>query len=106
MPNPCRYSGTILGGYIEEHRDTTIDIMCIKCWRMVKAEPIPPEWRTDLRIDGAPVEVLCKQVVVHAFGTACSMYWRRDHHRWMGFIAGVLMLVSIFQFLYRLVSHH
>ena len=92
-PNPlCRYSGTVLGGYIEEHRDTWIQVRCIKCWRLVEAAPVEPEWRTDLRIDGKPVEVLRKRVLDHEFGTACAMRWRRDNNKWLFWFSVLLAL--------------
>jgi hypothetical protein len=99
----CRYSGTVLGGYIEAHRSTTIQVTCIKCWRRVVAAPIPPEWRTNLRIDGQPMEVLCKRVQDHPFGTACAMRWRRDRLSWMFRFAMFLTLWSFAAFVWGLV---
>jgi len=88
-----------LGGYIEAHRSTTIQITCIKCWRRVAAVAIAPEWRTDLRIDGEPVEVLVKRVEEHPFGTACAMRWRRDRLSWMFRFAVFLTFTSLGLFL-------
>lgn len=66
----CAGSGVVLGGYKEEHETKTVRIQCTDCWRRVDVEPITPETRTDLRVDGAPVQVNRKQIVLHERGSS------------------------------------
>ena len=93
----CQGSGFVMGGYIEAHRTTTIKVTCVTCWRQVDAAPIEPEWRTDLRMDGQPVEVTRKKIVEHEFGNKYLMLWRRDNHLWMFRLSIVLFAASAIQ---------
>lgn len=98
----CPGSGFVTGGYVEAHRDTTIESTCTHCWRRVEAVPIEPEWRTDLRIDGEPVEVTRKRVIEHEFGSAWAMRWRRDRVGWMMLLAVVFSVAAVVNLVVRL----
>jgi len=87
--------------YIEDHRNTTIQVTCIKCWRHVDAVAVEPEFRTNIRTDGELVEVLCKRVVDHEFGSAWAMLWRRDHIRWMFRLSFALTVTGAFMLIWE-----
>jgi hypothetical protein len=87
----CHGSGFTIGGYREEYREDVIQVTCTKCWLRVPAQPISSEWRTDLRTDGLPVEVLRKQIVDHEFRSR----WFGNNHRGSFKLGAILFFISL-----------
>ena len=91
----CEGSGVVLGGYRKDLKHDTFETTCIHCWKQIDVEPIDPEPRTDLRIDGSLVMVIRKRMIDHEFGNVLAMRWRRDVHRWLFWLSIAMCLISV-----------